>query len=84
VRYEVQLPEVTADANEVFVAEWLVSVGDAVDVGDELVEVITDKANMVVEAEVAGTVIELKVNEESRVEYGQTLMVLEVADSDPA
>ena len=38
---------------------WLKSVGDEVTVGDELVEIETDKANMVFEADAAGILLEI-------------------------
>ena len=51
---------------------WLKAVGDEVAVGDELVEIETDKANMVYEADAAGTLIEILAEE------GETLPIGEV------
>jgi pyruvate dehydrogenase E2 component (dihydrolipoamide acetyltransferase) len=48
---------------------WLKQVGDEVAVGDELVEIETDKANMAYEADVAGTLQEILAQE------GQTLPI---------
>ena len=42
---------------------WMKSVGDEVAVGDELVEIETDKANMVYEADIAGTLTEILAEE---------------------
>jgi pyruvate dehydrogenase E2 component (dihydrolipoamide acetyltransferase) len=41
------------------VLKWLKAAGDSVAVGDELVEIETDKANMVYEADSAGTLVEI-------------------------
>jgi pyruvate dehydrogenase E2 component (dihydrolipoamide acetyltransferase) len=48
---------------------WLKQVGDEVAVGDELVEIETDKANMAYEADVAGTLQEILAQE------GETLPI---------
>ncbi len=52
------------------VLQWLKQVGDEVAVGDELVEIETDKANMAYEADVAGTLSEILVAEGETVAIG--------------
>jgi pyruvate dehydrogenase E2 component (dihydrolipoamide acetyltransferase) len=52
------------------VLQWLKQVGDVVAVGDELVEIETDKANMAYEADVAGTLSEILVQEGETVSIG--------------
>jgi len=52
------------------VLQWLKAVGDEVAVGDELVEIETDKANMAYEADVAGTLNEILVQEGETVAIG--------------
>jgi pyruvate dehydrogenase E2 component (dihydrolipoamide acetyltransferase) len=54
------------------VLRWLKSEGDEVAVGDELVEIETDKANMVYESDASGTLIEIVADE------GDTLAIGEV------
>jgi len=54
------------------VLRWLKQVGDDVAVGDELVEIETDKANMVYESDGAGTLTEIVAQE------GETLPIGEV------
>jgi pyruvate dehydrogenase E2 component (dihydrolipoamide acetyltransferase) len=51
------------------VLQWLKAVGDEVAVGDELVEIETDKANMAYESDVAGTLTEIVAQE------GETLPI---------
>jgi pyruvate dehydrogenase E2 component (dihydrolipoamide acetyltransferase) len=55
------------------VLSWLKSVGDEVALGDELVEIETDKANMVFEADAAGTLIEILAGEGDTLPIGQVI-----------
>jgi 2-oxoglutarate dehydrogenase E2 component (dihydrolipoamide succinyltransferase) len=80
MRHEINLPEIGDGITEAFVAEWLVPTGATVAAGDEILEVVTDKANVVIEADAAGTLVEHCVVEEDRVQVGQLLAVLEAAD----
>lgn len=64
------------NTEEVEVAAVMVAVGDAVQAGQALLEVETDKANMELEAPVAGTVAEILVEEGAIVPVAQVFMVL--------
>ena len=52
---DVVMPRLSDSMEEGTVLGWMKAVGDEVAVGDELVEIETDKANMVYESDVAGT-----------------------------
>src|SRR3954463_42535 len=52
------MPRLSDSMEEGTILTWLKQVGDVVAVGDELVEIETDKANMANEADVAGTLTE--------------------------
>jgi pyruvate dehydrogenase E2 component (dihydrolipoamide acetyltransferase) len=52
------------------ILQWLKKVGDEVAVGDELVEIETDKANMAYESDVAGTLSEILADEGETVAIG--------------
>jgi pyruvate dehydrogenase E2 component (dihydrolipoamide acetyltransferase) len=69
---DVVMPRLSDSMEEGTVLRWLKSEGDEVSVGDELVEIETDKANMVYESDAAGTLIELVAEE------GDTLAIGEV------
>lgn len=69
---EVRLPQWGTGMIDGTFAEWFKAVGDRVEVGDELAEVETDKVTSTLEAPVAGTLIEI------RVEAGKTVNVREV------
>ncbi len=56
---DVVMPRLSDSMEEGTVLKWLKSVGDEVAVGDELVEIETDKANMVYEAPDAGVLTEI-------------------------
>ncbi|MGH2982180.1 MAG: dihydrolipoamide acetyltransferase family protein [Solirubrobacterales bacterium] len=69
---EIVMPRLSDSMEEGTVLSWLKSEGDEVAVGDELVEIETDKANMVYESDAAGTLIEIVAGE------GDTLAIGEV------
>ncbi len=67
---EVVMPRLSDSMEEGTVLQWLKQVGDEVAVGDELVEIETDKANMAYESDVAGTLSEILVQEGETVAIG--------------
>jgi pyruvate dehydrogenase E2 component (dihydrolipoamide acetyltransferase) len=66
---EVVMPRLSDSMEEGTILSWLKQVGDEVAVGDELVEIETDKANMAYEADVAGVLSEILAQE------GETLPI---------
>jgi pyruvate dehydrogenase E2 component (dihydrolipoamide acetyltransferase) len=66
---DVVMPRLSDSMEEGTILTWLKQVGDEVSVGDELVEIETDKANMAYEADVAGTLSEILAQE------GETLPI---------
>ncbi len=60
---EIGMPRLSDSMEEATVTRWLKRPGDAVAKGEELVEVETDKATVVYEAEVAGILDEILVDE---------------------
>jgi pyruvate dehydrogenase E2 component (dihydrolipoamide acetyltransferase) len=67
---DVVMPRLSDSMEEGTVLQWLKGVGDEIAVGDELVEIETDKANMAYEADVAGTLTEILVDEGETVAIG--------------
>jgi len=55
------------------ILRWVKSQGDELAVGDELVEIETDKANMVYESDAAGTLIEILAGEGDTLPIGETI-----------
>ena len=70
---EVVMPRLSDSMEEGTVIKWLKSVGDEVAVGDELVEIETDKANMVYEADSAGTLTEIVADEGDTFPIGEVI-----------
>ncbi|MBI4610440.1 MAG: hypothetical protein HY726_15695 [Candidatus Rokubacteria bacterium] len=56
---EIRIPKLGMDTLECDIKAWLVNVGDRVAPGTPLLEVETEKADVVIEAEVAGVVSEI-------------------------
>ena len=67
---DVVMPRLSDSMEEGTILQWLKQVGDEVAVGDELVEIETDKANMAYESDVAGTLSEILVQEGETVPIG--------------
>jgi len=74
---DVTLPKVGMTSDDADVSEWMVGPGEAVAVGDALVQIETDKASTVIEAEVAGTIVEIVAEDGSTVESGAVLCRIE-------
>jgi pyruvate dehydrogenase E2 component (dihydrolipoyllysine-residue acetyltransferase) len=67
---DVVMPRLSDSMEEGTVLQWLKGVGDEVAVGEPLVEIETDKANMAYESDVAGTLSEILVQEGETVAIG--------------
>jgi len=67
---DVVMPRLSDSMEEGTILQWLKAVGDEIAVGDELVEIETDKANMAYESDVAGTLSEVLVEEGETVAIG--------------
>lgn len=77
---DIVLPSLGDNVTEAFVVDWLVGVGDRVEAGVPLVEVMTDKANVEVESSATGVLVEQRFGAEARVEIGETLGVIQTED----
>jgi pyruvate dehydrogenase E2 component (dihydrolipoamide acetyltransferase) len=85
VASEIVMPRLSDSMEEGTVLRWLKSEGDEVSVGDELVEIETDKANMVYESDAAGTLIELVADEGDTLAIGEVIArVGEASEADGA
>ena len=60
---DVMMPRLSDSMEEGTILTWSVAVGETIEVGQEIAEIETDKANMAYEADVAGTVTEILVGE---------------------
>jgi len=79
MRHEVRLPELGEDAgNEATVSYFYFDVGEEVKEGDDLVEMVTDKATFNVPSPVSGKLAEIRASEEQVVKIGEVLAVIEI------
>jgi pyruvate dehydrogenase E2 component (dihydrolipoamide acetyltransferase) len=70
---DVTMPRLSDSMEEGTVLRWVKRVGDEVAVGEELVEIETDKANMGYESDVAGTLLEILVQENESAPVGAVI-----------
>jgi len=79
-RIPIIMPKMSMTMTEGEVATWLVKVGDQVNEGDVVAEVMTDKVDMEVESTHSGTLVEIAV-EEGMVAVGDPIGYLEGEES---
>ena len=81
----IEMPKLSDTMTEGTVVRWLKSVGDQVEIGDEIAEIETDKATMAMEAFDEGILSEILIEEGAKAEIGATLAVLrDEGEGDPA
>ena len=80
---EVKLPRLGQGMESGVIVRWLKSEGDTVSKGEPLYELDTDKVTQEVEAEVAGTLLQIVVPE-GEVEVGATVAVIGEDGAQPA
>ncbi|KAA9393430.1 2-oxoglutarate dehydrogenase, E2 component, dihydrolipoamide succinyltransferase [Kocuria coralli] len=81
---EVTLPALGESVTEGTVTRWLKEIGEEVEVDEPLLEVSTDKVDTEVPSPVAGTLLEIKVQEDEDAEVGQVLALIGDPDDAPA
>ncbi|HLS03242.1 MAG TPA: dihydrolipoamide acetyltransferase family protein, partial [Actinomycetales bacterium] len=84
----VHMPEIITGIEEAAISQWLVAVGDEIEVGTPLAEIETEKAVVEFPSEVAGTVLELTAEVGAPVVVGHPIAVVgdpgEAAPTKPA
>ena len=77
------MPRLSDSMEEGTILRWLKGQGDAVELGEQLVEIETDKANMVYEADAAGTLIEIVAQEGDTLPIGEVIARVGEPDEAP-
>ena len=78
MKREVRLPRIDEDSEEEMrAAFWLAEVGDALEEGGDLLEMVTDKAAFTIPSPFRGVLVEKRVEEGSRIRVGDVLCLLE-------
>ncbi len=74
---EVKLPPISEGVDKAGVTYWHRAVGDSVKEGEDLVELVTDKATFNLPAPVSGVLKEILISEGEDVKAGQILARIE-------
>lgn len=75
--HEIRIPKLGMETTDCEIKAWLVKVGDRVAPGAELVEVETEKTNVVLEAEAGGVIREIRGQVGERVEVGSVVGLID-------
>src|SRR5919197_4291836 len=70
---DIAMPRLSDSMEEGTILKWLVSEGDEVKRGQEIVEIETDKANMTYESDSEGVVVELVAHEGDTLPLGEVI-----------
>ncbi|HEU0318516.1 MAG TPA: dihydrolipoamide acetyltransferase family protein, partial [Solirubrobacteraceae bacterium] len=81
---DIVMPRLSDSMEEGTILRWLKSPGDEVSLGEELVEIETDKANMVYEAPAGGTLVETLAREGDTLPIGQVIARVGEAGEKPS
>src|SRR5437867_12475553 len=76
----IKMPQLGESVTEGTIERWLVKEGDKVEQYDPLFEVVTDKVNAEVPAEVAGTITKIIVGDGQTVKVGTPLAEIDASD----
>ena len=77
----VKMPALGESVTEGTVTRWLKQVGETIEVDEPLLEVSTDKVDTEIPSPVAGTVLEIKVQEDETADVGADLAIIGSPDS---
>ena len=80
---EVTLPALGESVTEGTISRWLKAVGETIEVDEPLLEVSTDKVDTEIPSPVAGTLLEVRFNEDDVAEVGAVLAVIGEASEAP-
>src|SRR5699024_8005056 len=80
----ITLPELGESVTEGTVTRWLKQIGDEVAVDEPLLEISTDKVDTEIPSPAAGTLLEIKAQEDETVEVGAELATIGEAGEQPA
>jgi pyruvate dehydrogenase E2 component (dihydrolipoamide acetyltransferase) len=76
VAVQIIMPRLSDSMEEGLILQWLVEVGDHVEVGQHLVEIETDKATVTYEADTSGEILALSAGEGEDVPVGAPIAVI--------
>ena len=74
---EIKVPELGPNVTEATIVKWRKGIGEAIQEGEVLVEVMTEKVNTEIESPVKGIVSEILYPEEAVVKVGDVIAKIE-------
>ena len=74
---EIKLPTLSEETGEGVIEEWVKKEGDAIEKGDVLLKVESEKVSMEIESEYSGRLTRIVAREGDVVEWGETVAYLE-------
>ena len=77
MKMTIKMPRVGETVDEVYLVGWNKAVGDVIAVGDDLMEVETDKATVQVPSPVAGTLLEIFFKDGDEIKTGDAIAICE-------
>ena len=77
MRTTIVLPRVGETVDEVYLVAWNKSVGDVIAIGDDLMEVETDKATVQVPSPIAGILLEIFFKAGDVIKTGEAIAICE-------
>ena len=81
---DIVMPRLSDSMEEGTILAWMKKVGDEIALGEEIVEIETDKANMAYESDVAGTLTEILADEGATLPIGKPIARVGDASDTPA
>lgn len=81
VKVAMKMPDLSSISASVTVVRWLVAIGGPVRRGEPLLEVETDKANMVVESPMTGTLTAIAAQPAQEVPTGAVIATIDTEDA---
>jgi pyruvate dehydrogenase E2 component (dihydrolipoamide acetyltransferase) len=75
---ELKVPLLTGDETLLTVGEWVVGVGDRVEIDQDLVKLTTENESFMLPSPIDGTLIAIEAESEDKVEPGQVLAIIEM------
>lgn len=76
---DVRLPELAKGVDKAVVSFWHFNIGEEVSKGDDLVEMLTDKATFNVPVPVSGKLMSMSIEEGQEAKVGDIIAVIEEA-----
>lgn len=75
---ELKVPLLTGDETLFTVGEWVVGVGDLVEIDQDLVELTSENESFMLPSPIDGTLIAIEAESGDKVEPGQVLAIIEL------